>query len=79
MRTTIRINDHLLNEAKKLALENNTSLSALVETAIKDMLGRRQKYRLNIPVQLPTFKGKGLKHGVDLDDTAALLELMEAK
>jgi hypothetical protein len=79
MRTTIRINDHLLNEVKKLALEYNMSLSELIETALKDMLGRRQKYRFQGAVQLPTFKGKGLKHGVDLDDTAALLELMEGE
>jgi hypothetical protein len=28
-------------------------------------------------VDLPTFKGDGLAPGVDLDDSAALLELME--
>jgi hypothetical protein len=27
-------------------------------------------------VALPTFKGKGLRPGVDLDDSAALLDLM---
>jgi hypothetical protein len=79
MRTTIRINDHLLIEVKKLALKQNISLSEVIETALKDMLGRRQTYKIKKPVQLPTFKGKGLKHGVDLDDTAALLEFMESK
>jgi hypothetical protein len=29
-------------------------------------------------VKLPTFKGKGTKPGVDLDDSAALLDLMES-
>jgi hypothetical protein len=28
------------------------------------------------PIELPTFRGKGLRPGVDLDDSAALLELM---
>lgn len=29
-------------------------------------------------VSLPIFKGKGLQPGVDLDDTASLLDLMQA-
>jgi hypothetical protein len=29
-------------------------------------------------VALPVFKGKGLQPGVDLDDSAALLDLMDA-
>jgi hypothetical protein len=28
--------------------------------------------------ELPTFSGQGLRPGVDLDDSAALLELMES-
>lgn len=30
------------------------------------------------PVSLPVFKGKGLQPGVDLDDSASLLDLMQA-
>lgn len=30
------------------------------------------------PVSLPTYKGKGLQPGVDLDDAASLLDLMQA-
>jgi hypothetical protein len=30
-------------------------------------------------VKLPTFKGKGTKRGVDIDNGAALLELMESE
>jgi hypothetical protein len=29
-------------------------------------------------VSLPVFKGKGLQPGVDLDDSASLLDLMQA-
>lgn len=31
------------------------------------------------PVPLPTFPGHGLQPGVDLDDTASLLDLMDAR
>jgi len=77
MRTTVRINDRLLNEAKKMALSSNMTLSGLVENALRQMLSRRQNHTEKPKVELITFKGRGLKHGVDLDDTAALLELME--
>jgi hypothetical protein len=30
-----------------------------------------------VPVSLPVFAGQGLQPGVDLDDTASLLDLME--
>ncbi len=30
-------------------------------------------------VKLPTFKGKGTKSGVNIDDSAALLDLMESE
>jgi hypothetical protein len=42
---------------------------------------RRQARRFDAPerepVRLPTFDGDGLQPGVDLDDSAALLDLME--
>ena len=79
MRTTIRINDNVLNDAKKLAVSSNTTLSALIETALKEMLFRRQKKGAKKKTKLITFKGRGLKHGVDLDDSASLVDLMEGK
>lgn len=77
MRTTIRIDDRLLKEVKKLALSSDITLSGLVENALREMLARRQKTKEKPKLELITFKGRGLRHGVDLDDTAALLELME--
>ena len=39
---------------------------------------RRPGAKPRKPADLPVFKGKGLRPGVNLDDTAALLDLMEA-
>lgn len=79
MRTTIRIDDHLLSEAKKMAVSSNLTLSSLVETAIKEMLSKRQQRPIKSPAKLVTYKGHGLKHGVDLDDSAAMVDLMEGE
>ena len=46
-------------------------------TALETLL-RRPSARAKEPVALPVFKGKGLQPGVDLDDSAALLDLMDA-
>ena len=76
MRTTIRIDDHLLKEAKQFAVKSDISLTALIEIALKEKLYKRKRIQKK-SLQLITFKGKGLKRGVDLDDSAALLELMD--
>jgi hypothetical protein len=38
MRTTINVDDEVLARAKRLARERNTSLSALVEEALREMV-----------------------------------------
>jgi hypothetical protein len=76
MRTTIRIDDALLARAKQRAAERGSTLNAVVEDALRESLARREAPRAE-PVDLPVFKGSRLRPGVDLDDSAALLELME--
>ena len=77
MRTTIRINDHLFAEVKRTAVETNRTLTAVIEDALREMLARRRVPHQRSAMQLPTFAGSGLQPGVDLDDSAALLDLME--
>jgi K+-transporting ATPase c subunit len=79
MRTTIRIDEQLLEEAKREAIRQKKSLTAVIEDALRAALARQQNAGKRIPVKLVTFSGKGLLPGVDLDDSAALLDLMESK
>lgn len=76
MRTTVRLDEHLLAEAKKHAAESGKTLTALLEQALRDSLARRSVLVAGRPVRLKTFKGGGVRAGVDLDDSAALLDLM---
>jgi hypothetical protein len=78
MRTTIRIDDRLLKEAKQLAARTGKTLTAIIEDALRESLARQRISAQRKPVHLPTFGGKGLKPGIDLDDSAALLDLMES-
>ena len=77
MRTTIRLDDQLLTEVKKLASERGQTMTAVIEDALRQMLAQRQQVRAEPPVELITVSGNGLQPGVDLDDSAALLDLME--
>ncbi len=77
MRTTVRLDDDLLRAVKRYAAERQLTLTAVLEQALREMLALRQKLERRQPVRLPTFKGRGLQSGVDLNDSAALLNLME--
>lgn len=75
MRTTISLDEALLKQARRVALDRGISLNELVVVALRVELNRPkpdQKKR----IELPTFKGRGLRPGVDLDDSAALEEIM---
>lgn len=75
MRTTLDLDDGLLGRAKEEAARSGRTLTALVEDALRAALAERDEPEAG-PAELPTSAGKP-RPGVDLDDTAALLDLME--
>lgn len=77
MRTTIRLDDQLFAELKKLAAEEGRPLAAVIEDALRESMARRRAQSDRAPVRLPTFRGDGLMPGVDLDSNALLLDLMD--
>lgn len=76
MRTTIRLNDQLLREAKRAAADSGRTLTALIEEALRERLARRKAAPPRDWIHLPTHPG-GFAPGVDIDNSAALLDLME--
>lgn len=77
MRTTLDISDPLLAEAKSHAAQRGLSLKALVEEALRERLRARGDGH-RVAEQIPTYSGHGLQASVDLTDSAALLEVMDA-
>lgn len=77
MRTTVRLEDRLLRQVKEYAARNGRTLTSVMEDALRQFLARtRPPARKG--VAFPTYRGQGgLRPGVDLDDTASLLDLME--
>ncbi len=79
MRTTIRLDDQLLTEAKALAVRTGRTLTQVIHDALQQALASRPKVEGGDPVRLPTFQGRGVRPGVDLDDSAGLLDVMEGR
>lgn len=79
MRTTLDLDDHLLREAKRLAAERGTTLTAVMEDALRIVVRRVEQPKPRRRRKLPTtgVPGAGFMPGVDLDSNAATLELME--
>jgi hypothetical protein len=77
MRTTVRLDEDLLRRSKALAARTGRTLTAVIEDALRETLARQQRRRSRPRSALPTFKGRGLRPGVDLNDSAGLLDIME--
>jgi hypothetical protein len=77
MRTTIRLDKQLLAEAKQLAARSRRTLTGVIEDALRQTLADAKRVKKGAPTKIPTFRGDGLQPGIDLDDTAALLSLMD--
>ncbi len=78
MRTTIRIDDALLKRAKEYGVRSGRSLTRIIEDALRLLLERQDQPRRGRPYRVIPFKGGGrLMPGVDLDDSATLLDLMD--
>lgn len=77
MTTTIQLEDKLLEEAQAFAAESGSSLAAVIEDALRQALARRRRPAPKRPVKLKTHGHGGLQPGVDLNNTVALLDLMD--
>jgi hypothetical protein len=80
MRTTIDIEDALLQRAKEEAARTNRTLRTVVEDSLRETFSRQESQKSAKRVALPVSDRRGgLCPGVDLDDSAGLLDVMEAR
>ena len=72
------MDDGVLAQAKELAAGSGQTLAAVIEDAVREVLARQARPIDGPPVRLPTVGGCGPRAGVDLDNSASLLELMDS-
>lgn len=78
MRTTVRMPDDLLRRAKRVAAERETTLTAILEEALREWLDRQRQGGRPAPGELPVSRSRGgVLAGVDLDDTVGLLDRLD--
>ena len=80
MRTTVQLNDHLLRQVKREASARGETMTSLIEQGLRLVLARphtpRRRKRVKLPV---SHEGGGVLPGVDLNNSAALLDIMEGR
>lgn len=77
--TTIRLDDGLLRKVKAEAARRGETVTALIERGLRLLLaqsGRPRRRRIDLPV---SRAAGGTQPGVDLDDSAALLDVTEGR
>ncbi|HEY7336124.1 MAG TPA: hypothetical protein VH639_14640 [Bryobacteraceae bacterium] len=80
MRTTIRLDDDLLRQARDVAAERGVTLNSLIEAGLKMALMPSEPFRSGPRITLPVSRAPGgVRASVDLGDCAALLDLMEGR
>ena len=77
MRTTIRLEDDLLREAKIRAAEQGITLTQLIDESLRERLSARPQLRQVTPFRLRSFGQGGVRPGVNLDDNRAVRDLMD--
>ncbi len=77
-RTTVRLDDGLLEHAKAEARQKHRTLTSLIEEGLRLVLANEGTPVRRKKVVLPVARERGgVLPGVDLNDNAGLLDLME--
>jgi Arc/MetJ family transcription regulator len=78
MRTTVNIDDALLAEVRQRAASERRNIGAVINDALRENLARRQaRPTPSGRESLVTFRGNGVRPGVNLDCTSELLDIMD--
>ena len=80
MRTTVRLDDSLMHQVKREAVRRGETVTSLIEAGLRLILAQgrpdHRRKKVNLPV---SHAGGGVLPGVDLNDSASLLEILESR
>lgn len=78
MRTTITIDDGLLDQVRRRAAELGRTVSQVIEDGVRESMLRRAEPSAST-FRVHPFHGGRVRAGVDVDDNAALLDAMDER
>jgi hypothetical protein len=78
MRTTVRLEEGLLDQAKREATRRGETLTALIEEGLRLVMIQGQKKQCVQRVKFPVSNTRGGAHpGIDLNNNVQLLDIMD--
>ena len=78
MRTTVNIDDALLAEVRQRAASEGRNIGAVINDALREELARRRaRPKPSEREPIVTFRGNGVRPGVNLDCMSELLDIMD--
>lgn len=78
VRTTVRLPAQLLSDAQRRARETGRTFTDLLADALRNEL-KAAATPSRVCEPLPTYRGDGLRPGVNLSDASELEDLMEGR
>jgi hypothetical protein len=72
MKTTIELSDAALDEARRVAAREGTSLRALIEEGLRRVLAERRSRRAGFRLRRATFAGEGVAPEFDGESWPAI-------
>ena len=80
MRTTVRLDEELLRQAKAAAAREGATVTALLERGLRLVLASARRRPRRARVMLPVSRAKGgIRPGVNLDDSSTLLDILDGR
>ena len=80
MRTTIRLDEGLLRQAKAEAARRKETVTVLIERGLRLILARSGKAPRRARVSLPVSRATGgTRPGIDLNDSSGLLDRLDGR
>jgi len=78
MRSTVRLEESLLEQAKREAARRGVTLASLIEMGLRLVLAQSRRHQRRPKAGLPVCRlGGGVLPGVDLADTTSLLDTVD--
>ena len=78
MRTTVDLDEGLLKQAKSLAVQTGTTLTAVIEEALREKLARPpEKAAKKRKVRIEVYGSGGPAPGIDFDDNASVRAFLD--
>ena len=79
MRTTVRLNDALLDQARREAKKRGETLTSLIELGLRLVLAEAERKGPRQILELPrSTVGGGFRPGIDLTNNASLQDVMDS-